>query len=63
MKVRMFLYPQKALSDKVGHIAHALILLVCSAFHCMNVDVQAVAAILTCLVCGQRALTGTGAGM
>lgn len=53
MKVRTFLYPQKALSDNVGHIVHALILLVCSAFHCMNLDVQAVAAILMCPVRGQ----------
>lgn len=46
MRVRGFLCPQKALSDKVGHIFHTLILLVYSAFPCTNLDAQAADGIL-----------------
>lgn len=37
-----FLCPQKALSDKVGHIFHISILLVYSAFCCTNLDAKVV---------------------
>lgn len=45
VSVRGFLCPQKALSDKVGHIFHTSILLVYSASRCMNLDAQVVDAV------------------